>query len=76
VSLDGTAISETILRDSVMPDGRIAVGVGPGRHRLRARYDGPPGGAWRLLAMIMVVAACLVGLFWHRRAARTAIGAA
>ena len=69
VLLDGSAVSEGALRDTVLSDGRIAVSIGPGRHRLEAWYDGPPGRRWRLLAMLAVGGGCVVLLLWPRRKA-------
>jgi len=63
VVLDGRAVSEASLRHDVAADGRIAVSMGPGRHRLLAWYDGPPGWRWTTALMLALVAVCLLWLF-------------
>lgn len=65
VVLDGRALSSRTLRGAVLPDGRMVVNVDPGRHRLQAWYDGPPGWRWRTLAMVALVGACVPLLFWR-----------
>jgi hypothetical protein len=68
VVLDGLVVPDETLLAALLPDGRLAVDVGPGRHRVRAWYDGPPGWGRRLTAALAVVAAALVGLFAAPRA--------
>lgn len=63
VSLNGRAVPDATLRDHVHPDGRIAVSLGPGRHRLQAWYDGPPGWRWKLLTMLTMAGGFIVWMF-------------
>jgi len=63
VLLDGSAVPDTVLRDGVLADGRITVSVGPGRHRLQAWYDGPPGWRWKLLAMLTMTGVFILWMF-------------
>lgn len=62
VVVDGRAVSDAALRKTLLADGRMAVSLGAGRHRLEAWYDGPPGWRWRLLAMLAICAGGLVAL--------------
>lgn len=68
VSLDGRALSDAALRTNVLADGRIAVSMGPGRHRLQAWYDGPPGWRWKTLCMLALIGVCIPWLFWNSHA--------
>jgi hypothetical protein len=67
VVLDGTAVPDAALRDRILADGRIAVIMGPGRHRLQAMYDGPPGWRWRMLAMLPMTGISVLWLFRKSR---------
>ncbi|HMH51177.1 MAG TPA: 6-pyruvoyl-tetrahydropterin synthase-related protein [Candidatus Acidoferrum sp.] len=68
VTVNGRDFSDATLREQVRPDGRIAVITGPGRYRLQAWYDGPPGWRARSVVMLVVIGGCLLWLFRPSRA--------
>ncbi len=54
VELDGARISDGKLRDDILPDGRMRVGIPSGeKHVLEAYYEGPPG--WRTRNFIIAL---------------------